>query len=177
MFSRAVKPVIALAPLVGGVAGAQAEGLYVGGALGAPDYSSSINGYGGGDGGRGTGLKLFGGYQLSPHFAIEGGLFDLGRTRDTGGSAKVRGGYVDGVGSYEFAPKWSALGSIGLAQARLSTPTGDDTSPGLKLGVGVQYDLTRTTALRLGYDRYRFADAFDAKPDVGETSFGVKVSF
>ena len=43
--------------------------------------------------------------------------------------------------------------------------------------MGVQYDLTRTTALRLGYDRYRFADAFDAKPDVGETSFGVKVSF
>ena len=42
------------AALLAGVAGAYADGLYVGGALGAPDYSNQINGVGTGDGGSGV---------------------------------------------------------------------------------------------------------------------------
>lgn len=178
MNTRIHTPLVALALLAGAVAGAHAEGLYVGGALSAPNYTDSINGVGGGSGGSGPGLKLYGGYQLTPNFALEGSYFNLGRSHDNnGGEAKAQGLSLDGVGSYEFAPKWSVLGSVGLAEARLETSAGNGSSPALKLGVGLQYDLTKTTSLRLGYDQYRFTNAFDGKPNVGQTVFGVKVGF
>lgn len=163
--------------LAGAVAGAHAEGFYVGGALGAPEYSSKINGYGDESGGLGPGYKFYGGYDLSPNFAIEAGIFNLGRTHATGGTAMVYGESLDGVGKYQFAPKWTALGSLGIVNARLTTPTDDASSPGLKLGLGLKYDLTEHTALRFGYDRYHFVSAFGSKPNVGETVFGVDYHF
>ncbi len=164
--------------LLAAAAGAHAEGAYVGGALTAPDYRSSINGFGSGDGGRGPGLKLYGGYQFTPNFAVEGGVFDFGRSDDAGnGDVRGRGLYADGVASYEFVPSWSVYGSAGLAHARFRTPAGSDSGPALKLGAGVQYDLTKSMALRVGYDRYRFRNVFDGKPSVGQTVAGVKFAF
>jgi OOP family OmpA-OmpF porin len=178
MVTRITRTLMAGALLAAGLASAHAEGLYIGGGIGTPDYHSSINGIGGGGGNNsGTGVKLYGGYQLTPNFAIEGGAFNLGRTDDATGIAKTRGIYADGVGSYEFAPKWSVLGSVGVADARFTTTNGDDSSPALKLGAGVQYDLTHQTALRLQYDHYHFTNAFDQKPNVGEFVFGVKFGF
>jgi OOP family OmpA-OmpF porin len=164
--------------LAGAAAGAHAEGFYVGGALSAPQYSSQINGYGDGASGRGPGFKFYGGYDLTPHFAVEAGVFNLGRTRKTDeGTGMVYGEFLDAVGKYEFAPKWTALGSLGVVQARLTTPTDNASSPGLKLSLGVQYALTTHTALRLGYDRYHFVSAFGEKPNVGQTVFGVDYHF
>jgi len=159
----------------GGIGAAQAEGLYVGGNLGTPDYHSTINGVGGD--GSGAGLKLYGGYQLTPNFAVEGGYFDLGHIDDGSGRVKARGVYADAVGSFEIAPKWSLLGSAGLAEGRFTTTAGNDSSPALKLGAGVQYDLSKQFALRAQYDRYRFINAFDEKPNIGELSVGLKVNF
>jgi OOP family OmpA-OmpF porin len=163
--------------LLGGLGAAQAEGLYVGGSLGKPDYTSAVNGFGGGGGGQGTGLKFYGGYQLTPNFAVEGGLFDLGKTSDANGSAHARGVYLDGVGSYAFAPQWSVLGSLGVAEGHITSTAGDDRSPALKLGLGLQYDLTKQVALRAQYDQYRFVSAYDGRPNVGAYSVGVKVGF
>lgn len=174
---RSPKSWLAIAALSTLAATAQAEGLYLGGAVGAPDYSSTINGYGTGDGGRGPAFKLFGGYQVNPYFAVEGGAFNLGRSAPTDGSARIYGAYVDAVGTLPVAPGWSLLGSAGLAQAHLTTPLGNDNSPGLKMGVALKYDLSSRTSLRLGYDRYRFTNAFDDKANVGSTTLGVQVGF
>ena len=38
-------------------------------------------------------------------------------------------------------------------------------------------DAADHVALRLQYEHYHFTDAFDAKPNVGEVSFGVKLGF
>lgn len=168
---------LALALAAGFAVSARAEGVYVGGGLSAPDYTNTINGAGGNGGGHGPGLKVYGGYQLTPHFAVEGGYFNLGRSQDIGGTVKGQGLFVDGVGSLELVPRWSLLASAGIAEARFSTPGGNDSSPAVKLGVGLQHDITSTTAIRLGYDRYHFTNAFDGKPDVGQTVLGVKVSF
>ena len=178
MFKTGIaKPLVAVA-LLAGMAGAHADGLYVGGALGAPVYSNLINGYGTGDGGgRGPTSKLFGGYQITPNFAVEGSIFNLARTAPTDGSARVYGLSVDAVGSVALAPRWSLLGSAGVAQARFTTPSGNDTSPGLKAGVGVQYDLNSAMAVRVGYDRYRFTNAFDTKPNVGNAFVGLKLNY
>ncbi len=180
MFSRLNTAWISAALLAGAVSGAHAEGLYIGGSLGVPDYSSRINGIdgGSGDGGaKGTGLKAYGGYQLTPNFALEAGGFRLGQGSDGTGSVRTHGVYLDGVGSYMFAPSWSVLGSFGVAEGHFTTTAGDDSSPALKLGAGLQYDLSRQVALRLQYDRYRFSNVFDAKPEAGAYSFGVKLTF
>jgi len=179
MSTRFAKPLVALSLLAGIGGVAHAEGLYVGGALSAPNYSSQINGFGGGDGGSGPGLKLYGGYHVTPNFALEGGYFNLGKSHSdgTGGTAKAQGVFLDGVASYEFVPKWSVLGSVGVAQAHLKTSDGSDDSPALKVGAGLQYDVSKTTSLRVGYERYRFTNAFDDKPYVGQTTLGANFAF
>jgi OOP family OmpA-OmpF porin len=175
MISRLNKSVLAAAIVLGGIGAAHAEGLYVGGSLGSPDYKSSVNGVTGD--GSGVGGKLFGGYQITPNFAVEGGAFDLGHIDNETGKVNLRGAYADAVGSYEFAPKWSVLGRAGVAEGRFTTTNGDDNSPALKLGAGLQYDITDRVAVRAEYEHYHFTDAFDAKPKVGEYSLGVKVGF
>ena len=175
MNTRLHKPALAALLIVAGIGAAHAEGAYVGGSLGTPDYKNSVNGIDGD--GSGVGAKLFGGYQFTPNLAIEGGVFNLGHIDDANGKVKLRGAYIDAVGSYEFAPKFSVLGSAGVAEGRFITSQGDDSSPALKLGAGLQYHLAPQVALQAQYDYYHFANAFDAKPNVGETSVGVKVSF
>jgi OOP family OmpA-OmpF porin len=69
------------------------------------------------------------------------------------------------------------LGRAGVAEGRFTTTNGDDSSPALKLGAGLQYDITDRVAVRAEYEHYHFTDAFDAKPKVGEYSLGVKVGF
>lgn len=174
---RLAQALLTLALVAGGAASAQAAGFYAGGSLAAPDYHGSINGIGDSNSSSGTGLKLYGGYQYTPNLAVEGGYFNLGRSENTSGTVKAQGLYVDGVGSVELAPSWSVLGSVGLAEGRFTTSAGDDHSPALKVGLGVQYDLSPSTALRLGYDRYHFTNVFDDKANIGQTSIGVKVGF
>lgn len=175
MIKRSVPSALAAAVLMACLGAAHAEGVYVGGSLGTPDYKSSVNGISGH--GSGVGGKLYGGYELTPNFAVEAGLFDPGHIDEAAGKVKLRGAYIDGVGRYELAPQWSVLGSVGVAQGRFNTSLGDDSSPALKLGVGLQYELTPRVALRAEYEHYRFSNAFDAKPDLGEASLGVKVGF
>ena len=173
------RTLLAAALAVGCVATAQAQGLYVGGALGHPQYSNNIDGIGGGDDATngGIGAELYGGYSLSPNFAIEGGLFRLGHTTMGDTAANTGGLFVDGVGTWSVAPQWSLLGSVGVAQARFSTTYGHDWSPGVKFGAGIQYDLSKQVALRVEYERYHFIDAFDSKPNVGEFTAGVRFGF
>lgn len=175
MFKQAIRSGLVAALLATGLAAAHAEGFYAGGSLGSPDYRTSVNGISGN--GSGVGGKVYGGYELTPNFSVEGGFADLGHIDDASGRVDLRGVFVDAVGHYEVAPKWSVYGSAGVAQGQFKTTAGQDSSPALKLGVGVEYDLTDRVGLRAGYDHYAFSDAFDAKPRVGELSFGLQVGF
>lgn len=175
MVTHITRSALAVAVLVAGFGTARAEGPYVGGSLGTPDEHGSINGVGGN--GSGVAGKLYGGYAPSPNYGFEAGLFDLGRMEDGAGRVRLRGVSIDAVGRHEFAPRWSMLGRVGLAEGRFTTTAGDASSPALKLGVGLEYDLGRQVALRAEYEQYRFSNAFDAKPRVGAFTVGVKVGF
>jgi len=169
------KAIVFTALLAGALGAAQAEGLYVGGSVGVPDYHSNVNGVVGG--GSGVGVKLYGGYRLHPNFAVEAGAFELGHIDNSTGRANARGGFIDAVGFYPMTEKLSLLGSAGAAYGRWDTTNGDDSSPALKVGAGVQYDLGNSLALRAQYERYQFTDAFDAKPGVGQTTVGLNYQF
>lgn len=173
--ARASRIVLAAGLLAAGVGAVQAEGLYFGGQVGAPDYHSTINGVSGG--GSGVGVKLYGGYQLTPNFAVEGGAFGLGHIDNATGKVQTRGLYLDAVGRYPLGTNWSLLGSAGVAAARFDSSAGDDDSPGLKLGAGVQYDISKQVAVRAQYDRYHFTGAYDDKANIGQTTVGLRYAF
>jgi OOP family OmpA-OmpF porin len=175
MIKRNIRPLLAAMLLAGSVGAANAAGYYAGGSIGGSDWKDSVDGVRGSSSGV-TG-KVFGGYEFSPNFSLEAGGMDLGHMRDGTGKASSAGGFFDAVGRYELNPRWSVLGRAGLVRARFSTPDGDSTSNGLKLGAGVQYELTPQIALRGEYEHYHFTNVFDSKVSTGQFTAGFKFSF
>ena len=78
--------------------------------------------------------------------------------------------------SWSFARRRMSF-NRSATNASFSTPAGDRSNNGLKVGTGVQYDLTPTVALRGEYEYYHFHDAFSSKVNVGQFTAGVKVAF
>ncbi len=147
---------------------------------------------------RSTGYKIFGGYQLNKNFAIEGGYFDLGHFGYTAstvpagtlnGKIKLRGLNLDVVGMVPLTDKFSAFGRAGLnyAQARdsfsgtgavrVTDPNPRKSSTNYKLGVGLQYALTESLALRAEAERYRVNDAVGNRGHVDLVSVGLVYRF
>jgi OOP family OmpA-OmpF porin len=157
-----------------GAGAAHAEGLYVGASLATPHFGDNIDGLSIGN--SGVSGKLFGGYQLSRNFALEAGVADLGRISDDGGSIKAHGEYLDAVGLLPLNESWSLLGSVGVAHVNIDTSNGDDNGAALKLGLGAEYALNKSVALRGEYEAYR-VDAFNSHSNIGQYSLGVRVSF
>jgi len=147
---------------------------------------------------RSTGYKIFGGYQLNRNFAVEGGYFDLGNfgytatTVPTGtldGRIKLRGLNLDLVGMVPLSEKFSVFGRAGLnyAQARDSfrgtgavqvanpNPRTNDTH--YKLGLGLQYALSESVAVRAEAERYRVNDAIGNRGHVDLVSVGLIYRF
>ncbi len=144
------------------------------------------------------GYKLFGGYQFNRHFALESGYFDLGKFGFTAmtvpagtlsGDIKIKGLNFDAVGFVPFADKWSAFARVGLAYAEAKdtfTGTGavnvlesrrSKRAANYKFGLGMQYDITESVALRAEGERYRIDDAVNNKGDVDLASLGVVFRF
>jgi len=153
---------------------AHAEGPYVGGSLGVPHFSDGVNGVDGGS--SGVSGKVFGGYQLTPNFAVEAGVAELGRISDGSGKIRSHGEYLDAVGLMPLGANFSLLGSVGLAHANLNTSNGDDSGYGVKLGVGGEYDLSHNVSLRAEYEHYR-PNVFGDHATIGQYTFGVRVGF
>jgi OOP family OmpA-OmpF porin len=144
------------------------------------------------------GYKLFGGYQLNRHFAVEAGYFDLGRfgfvasTTPTGtlsGNIKVKGVNLDLLGIMPISERFSAFGRIGVTHARTDgafagtgavtvldpSPSKRDTNP--KVGLGLQYAMTDSLGLRAEIERYRINDAVGNKGDIDLASVGLVFRF
>lgn len=145
-----------------------------------------------------TGYKLYGGYQFGPHLAVEGGYFDLGRfgfnasTTPAGtlhGDIRLKGLNLDLVGRLPFTERFSAIGRAGLTYVdtadRFSSTgavTVADPSPGkreggYKVGLGLQYELSRALALRLEAERYRINDAVGNRGDIDLVTVGLVFRF
>lgn len=143
--------------------------------------------------------KLFGGYQFSKNFALEGGYFNLGEfgymatTVPAGtqiGKIDLQGLNLDAVGTLPLVDKFSVFARLGLqyAQAKDSfsstgaAPTAPNLSPSknalnYKAGLGVQYDFTRALGMRLEAERYRINDAVGNTGDINMYSVGLVYRF
>jgi OOP family OmpA-OmpF porin len=147
---------------------------------------------------RDTGFKLFGGWKFNRNFALEGGYFNLGefgftaQTSPPGslsGAIKLQGLNLDAVGILPFTEKFSALARVGLTytQAKdrfsgsgavsVTDPNPKESEGNFKVGLGVQYDLTRALGLRGEWERYRVNDAVGNKGDIDMLSVGLVYTF
>ena len=176
----------ALALVIGSTAwSAFADGPYLGGSIGGAHLRGDP--IGGLDTDRSaTGGKLYAGWSFNPYFALEGGYADLGRFDGDGGRLGARGLFLDGVGTYPLGNGFSALGRLGLFTGRLHESLNpaalngpvDDSGNGtrFKLGAGLQYDLSKTVALRGEWEQYHF-HALDESPSVNLFSVGLNYRF
>lgn len=149
---------------------------------------------------RDTGYKVFGGYALSRHWAVEAGWFDLGSfgyaasTTPEGslsGHARTRGLNLDLVGTLPLTPRMSLLGRAGWIHARTQGSFGatgaarvpyasanpNEHAAGYKAGIGLAYAMTEAWTLRLEGERHRVHDAVGNKGHVDLISLGLVYRF
>ena len=176
MLVRHVKPLITAALVAGSLSAIASpeNGLYAGASLGTQQYPDTVNGISAD--GSATSGKIYAGYQVNPNFAIEAGIAELGSISNDSGQINAHSQFLDAVGLLPLDDKWTLLGRVGVAHVRVNTSQGDDDGDGLKVGLGVQYALTPTMAIRGEWERYRL-NAFGDNPNAGQYTVGLKVGF
>ncbi len=147
-----------------------------------------------------TGYKVFGGYQLNPYLAIEGSYADGGKSKFTEtniapagtltGNIQPDGFSLGLLGILPVTSRFSAFlrGGIldGRTKSTLSTtgtafgnPDSSRTShyTDWKYGVGVQYALSESFAVRAEAERYRMDDTYNHTNNVDLISVGLVYRF
>lgn len=149
-----------------------------------------------------TSYKLFAGYRFNKNFAVEGGYADFGRFKASGGGIigtpiEVKGKidsyavFVDAVGLLPLNDRFSLFGKAGAAYTHTKLKvTGSwggftdsisesDNEVVPKLGIGAEYNFTKSVALRAEYEHYFNVGDKDktGESDVGVWSIGVKIAF
>lgn len=144
-----------------------------------------------------TAYKVFGGYQFHKNFALEAGYFNLGKftyaTSVPGGTLngryEIEGVNVDLVGTMPLSPKWSALARIGVHHANTragfsgpgypASASQDNSSRvnNMKVGLGLQYEITPSVLLRGEAERFRVRDGIANNGDVNYYSMSLVFPF
>ena len=143
-----------------------------------------------------TGGKVFGGYQLNPNFAVEGGYFDLGRHSYSGttsggaysGNTRSHGLNLDLVGTLPVTDRLSVLGRVGAIYAKTrdssssafappSTANRSSNDTSMKYGVGLQYAITDALSLRGELERYHRINDPIRRGNVDMASIGLVYRF
>ncbi|HEU4375363.1 MAG TPA: OmpA family protein [Telluria sp.] len=143
---------------------------------------------------RSVGGKLYVGKQLNQYFAIEGGLFDLGKfnfnstTSGNGtlnGEVGFRGVNLDLVGQLPLSQRFSVYGRVGMnyAQAKAhftgnrlfasTNPNPSERKLNAKAGLGLEYKFSEALAVRGEVERYRVNDAVGNRGDVDMASINL----
>jgi OOP family OmpA-OmpF porin len=151
-----------------------AQSTYVGGSVGGPGYPGDVNGIAINT--SGLSGKVFGGYTLTPWFSVEGGLAYLGHASSALGSVHSNSLFLDALGTLPLGNQFSLLGRLGLARVWMDTPAGNDAGWGPKFGLGAEYALSKSTAIRAEWERYR-PDVFNSRPNLDQYTVGLRLSF
>jgi OOP family OmpA-OmpF porin len=172
---RGTLTVIALAAALPALAQEARLGPYVGATIGKPDWKADSVGGISGDS-SGTAAKVYGGWRLHKNFGAELSAVRLGRLSGPAGDAKANGYGLDAVGYLPITTDWTAFARAGVAQVKTSVPGASERNSAPKIGAGMQYQLSPTTALRGEWERYRM-DAFGSKSNADMYSLGAQFSF
>nr|WP_295769838.1 outer membrane beta-barrel protein [Rhodoferax sp.] len=140
-----------------------------------------------------TAYKLFGGYQFNRNIGLEFGYFNLGKftygTSLPGGTLNGRyeneGVNLDLVGTMPLSDKWSALARIGAQYSNTRDAFGGPGLPAtasndnsqrdtnVKVGLGLQYELTPSIFVRAEAERFRIKDGVGSNGDANYYSMSL----
>ncbi|HWA37938.1 MAG TPA: outer membrane beta-barrel protein [Burkholderiales bacterium] len=113
-----------------------------------------------------TAWKLFGGYRVNRHLAVEGSYFNLGEIRLSGGGVSATGEgdswSLAAVGILPVGSSFSLFGKAGVAktevEARATGPGGTVVGNGdqteLHFGAGAMFSISRNLSLRGEWERF-----------------------
>ena len=141
--------------------------------------------------------KLFGGYQLNRNFGVEAGVYDLGKTSFSstapGGAfnnqSSVRGINLDLVGTLPLTERFSLLGRVGAAYGRtradfsgagaagMANPNLSEKKTHAKVGLGVQYEVSRSFWVRGEVERYRVSNGVGGRHNANVYTVGLVFPF
>ncbi len=120
--------------------------------------------------------KIFGGHQFNRNLALEGGYFHLGKTDFSAtttpagtvdGQRRVQGINLDLVGTLPVTERFALLGRVGAQYARSKASysgsgaasgvasSASNSGTNMKMGLGVQYEITPAVWVRGEFERYR----------------------
>ena len=138
-----------------------------------------------------TAWKVFGGLEVNEYLSMEVGYADLGEAKfsdaTSSATAEVNGMTMALVGTYSVSPSFTLIGRGGMNILNLEVDAIDngvasndgDTDVAWSLGVGAQYNFTKSVGLRVEYER--FFDVGDedttGEADVDLISAGVVFKF
>lgn len=191
------KLIVALLAATAAVTAAQAQtqtgqtplGVYLGLGLATADHSYSANnvkvfshdGYSGN-------VKVFGGYEVDPIFAVEVGYIDY---RNAGfdyvavgasghGTSDGNAYYLAARAQFPINPQFTAYGKLGAERSRRNLKevgfyNQGESEDGLYASIGVQFNLTPQIGLLAEYERYGKSKDFGAKADAW--TIGARYSF
>jgi len=144
-----------------------------------------------------TAYKLFSGYQFNNNFGVELGYFNLGKftysTSMPGGTLNGRyeteGINLDLVGTMPISTRWSALARVGAHHAitrdgfsgpGFAAGASNDNSQranNMKVGLGLQYEITPAVLVRAEAERFRVKDGVGNNGDVNYYSMSLVFPF
>jgi OOP family OmpA-OmpF porin len=138
-----------------------------------------------------TAFKLYGGYQFTPIFGIEGGIANLGKAEISGNgasaTAKPRSIYVAATGTWQLQERLALTAKVGAASSR-TTVSAAVAGFGVEsekvknstaiFGIGAAYSITPTVLAVAEYENFgKIVDEDGINLKANVLSVGIRVKF
>ncbi len=143
---------------------AYADGAYIGVNAGRTDQKVFAEGISGTAKDTTTGYKLYGGYDFSKNFGVEGGYMDSGDGKAVFSNGffvegKTTSLYVAATGTLPLNEQFSLFAKAGVAtnRAKLNNSNGvyfDERTTSPVLGIGAAYAVSKNIALVIEYENF-----------------------
>lgn len=124
-------------------------------------------------------FSLFGGYHLNEVLAIDLAYSDFGEAEKSGDKTEATAFSLGILGKVPVRTGLIFFGKLGLASWDADVSTGSlsdsDSGTDVYFGIGVDYDISGTSAVRFGLDRYTLSGSDNSDEDI--TSFSIGIIF
>ena len=134
---------------------------------------------------RDTAWKVYSGGKFSPFWGLEAAYTDFGKVQASGGDTKAWAAGLSLVGNLPLAAnRFDVFGKLGGVYGRTDVhadpstlfDTGHKSGWGWTYGVGADWNITPTVAVRVDWDRYKL-DFVGGRQDLDMASAGVQFRF
>jgi hypothetical protein len=144
--------------------GSMTSNLYFGAQLANASYEEADD--------SSAAFGLFGGYHLNEVLAVEAAYNDFGEAEKSGSKAEATAFSLGMVGKLPIKTDLTLFGKVGLSawDIDISPGSSSDSGTDVYFGIGADYDISGTAAVRFGVDMYSLNG--DVDEDITAFSIG-----